>query len=416
LVTPSAGHSRAPAAVALLLAAFTLLCFSIWSGRNFVIPHHPFGEAEAAFLGAENLRIHGWRWAGLQDMSTSPDPADHPLLYIHHPNFGLYFSYALNRIGISAIETQNAASFVGTIAGLLLAYLFATRLFGSSLQGFVFCALLTANVDFILNWSFNIHRAFSYASVFGTMYAFMRFAEAGGKSAVWLLLFFVACLTLIGTDYMFFFWTAIALATYALLFQTRQSLAALFWIAAVFGTVFALRQVQVMAGIGPSEWASDFLFQILNRLHLDHLYPADWLPRTQDFYQRNRIMNPGFSGHMTLVERAYTLVVGTGEAMLRALGIAEPHKRLSLATGSLFAVLVAGAIVVERVKHGRLSQAAKAAFVFFVPCIVMALIFPAYFPNWYRVFLLGHICIAGWLTATVVMLASLRMKEVARPA
>lgn len=387
--------------VLLVLAGFFLASVAVWAPHGFLRPNdRAIGEAYSAYIGAQNFDLYGFRFAGLQDASASPNPADHPVLYVHHPNFGLYVSHALYQAGVTSLATQNALSIVGSVLGLALAYAFARRVTGSEWFALGFTILLAANVEFIVNWSFNIHRAFTYASVFGTLYALHLWGEAGFVSRVWGAVTFAVAVTLIGTDYMYYFWTMFAaLAMCALFFDRRTAVRGAVAIILIFGAIFALRQLQVAVGIGPTVWAGDFVYQVLNRLGLSSLYPVGWLDQTTAFYKTHGVLNPGFSGYVALHERAYHLVVATGEGVLYALGDLAPNKRLALAVGTVLGGATAWCVYREGSRDG-LSRTARFSLMFFVPCIVMALAFPALFVLWNRAFLLPHICAAAWVATT----------------
>jgi hypothetical protein len=328
-----------------------------------------------------------------------------PLFYIHHPNFGLYFSHFLYQIGVTSFGTQNALSLIGSLFGLLLGYLFALRSTRSEWFALGFLVLLAANVEFIANWSFNIHRAFTYAAVFGTLYALLRWAEYGFHAWRWCVGSAAACVALIGTDYMFFFWTMFAALTMlALFFNRPTALRGGVVVMALFAAVFGLRQLQVAVGVGPAIWAADFAYQVLNRIGLLSLYPTDWLEQTTKFYQTHRVLNPGFSGSMALHERVYHLLVATGEGLLYGLGDMSPGKRLALILGTLLGSVTALGIYCEW-RRGPLSVTTRFGLIFFVPCLIMPLIFPSLFVLWNRAFLLPHLCVAAWImTALALML------------
>jgi len=117
----------------LILVVFTVASAAIWTPRHFFkFGAAGAGEAFEAYHGAMNLLAFGWQWAGLQDYATNPPAAAHPYLYIHHSNLGLYFSYGLARLGIVSIEAQNAVSWVASLVGLMLAYLFVKEATGRS--------------------------------------------------------------------------------------------------------------------------------------------------------------------------------------------------------------------------------------------------------------------------------------------
>ena len=121
-----------------------------------------------------NLLAFGWQWAGLQDYATNPAASAHPYLYIHHGNLGLYFSYGLARIGIVSIEAQNAVSWLASLVGLMLAYLFVKETTRRRLPALLVLAFLALDFRYIDDWALNVHRAFTYMSVFGTALPFQR--------------------------------------------------------------------------------------------------------------------------------------------------------------------------------------------------------------------------------------------------
>jgi hypothetical protein len=416
-----------------------------------------------AYHGALNIARFGWGWGGLQDMATNPDAAAHPFLYVHHPNLGLYVSYFLRRLGVVSLEGQSAISIVGSAAGLLVAYAFVRKVTNSALIAAFVLGLFALDFTLISAWAFNIHRAFTYVSVFAAMYAFLRLNESRFHDARWIVASFVATIVLIGSDYMFYFFTGLATVTWVAIHSEgwRDRARAMLLVGLVFGAVFAVRQAQVAYGVGPTIWFGDFLLQVLNRLHLEWMLPPDWKTSAGEFYGGQAILNPAFSAPSNPIVSSYRFVSGTGEALLRdVLGFVRPKRALSTLAGTVFGLAVAGVSLLvlsgrnelaARVSLGgsviavagllsaiaiNLGASATLALVafaiaililgvdayrarrwkdiatsavpsatfntvvlgltVFVPCVVLILVLPTYFGNWFSVFLLAPLCAVLW--------------------
>ncbi|MEZ5785110.1 MAG: hypothetical protein R3D62_01190 [Xanthobacteraceae bacterium] len=331
-----------------IITASVIVALLSWAPSGFVIVSNAgTGDAFEAYHGALNIERFGWRWAGLQDVATNPAAESHPYFYIHHVNLGIYISYALQSFGIVSIEAQSLVSIVASVLGFAAALLLVLRVTKSWMITAVFVCLLTLDIYYLTMWYFNVHRAFTYISVFGTAYAFFRLSDSGGRSFGWAAALFACCLMLIGADYMFFFFTFIALACCALLFWPesgwRAAIVRLFALGAAFGSVFVLRQLQVIAGIGYEMWSKDFHYQVLNRVQREDLFQGDWSKVTSDFYENTFILNPGFAPAAGWPERLHAFLVGTGEAYLRdIIGFAAPSPSASFwVAAAVFAALAA---------------------------------------------------------------------------
>jgi hypothetical protein len=254
-----------------------------------------------AYHGALNIIHYGWQWAGLQDMATSSDRAAHPFLYIHHVNFGLYFSYLLSLLGIKSIEGQNFVSISGSLFGLYFGYRCLRHITGVHVAGIFFLLFACLDSFSATTWSFNIHRAFSLFAVFGTLLSYINYAGHHFLSKKWAVLFFLSTFILIGTDYMFYFSVLFLLVMYPMFFWDRFSSTNIRIFAcsvpiAFFGAMFVLRQAQVIIGMGFNVWATDFVYQFFNRLHIkvEDIFP-NWIKDTSSFYSNNYVLNPGFA-------------------------------------------------------------------------------------------------------------------------
>jgi hypothetical protein len=336
-----------------------------------------------------NLLAFGWQSAGLQDMATNPVASAHPFLYIHHGNLGLYFSYVLARLGIVSIEAQNAVSWLASLIGLVLAYLFVKEAAGRRSPALLVLTFLALDFRYIDDWALNVHRAFTYISVFGTALPFQRMLHdkftAGRFTA-----FGIASMLLLFADYMFFFFMFLMLSLVAVLANWRRLAPNITILTVTFGTLFALRQVQVLLGAGWNVWSHDFLYQILNRLHLEWLFRGDWQQATSEFYEVNNILNPGFAPAVSWSERISAFLVDTGSTFLTHVLNIGHHSAAALICG----IVLLGGIFAVAFRRDRLGRLALALL---VACLAMYALFPRYFLQWYPQFLLGVICVSVWL-------------------
>jgi hypothetical protein len=393
--------------VGLIFFVFFVACAIVWIPRGFFnFQAEAVGEIFEAYHGAINLLSFGWRWAGLQDMATNPSPAAHPFLYSHHGNLGLYFSYMLAKVGISSIEAQNAISWLASFTGLVFAYRFSRR-FGA---GVIVLLLLALDFEFIDNWALNVHRAFTYFSVFGAALAFMNCTTTTLRVRN-IISFVLLAIVLLFADYIFFFFEFFMLATLVLFLHWRQwavmarSLALLI---VTFVGAFLLRQVQVIIGAGWNIWTHDFLYQLLNRIHAEYLYAGNWPQATTEFYDSNNILNPGFAPSASWFERISGFVTGTGDAVLVHV--------LNVGHFSGINTVLGAAVIIGVVVHSGLTIStprSRLALSFLIAAIAMYALFPRYFLQWYPAFLLAPICAFIWIASVFEGYASSWMKAAA---
>lgn len=170
----------------LIIAVFVSSTLAIgWPSNFILLSSFAIGEQFEAYHAALNIERFRWRWAGVQDYATNPDSAAHPLLYTHHANNGLYFSYLLMQLGIVSLPLQAALSIIGSAGGLLVTFLCFRRFTGSIIFAGLALAILSLDFDFIRNWSVNIHRGFTYLSVFGTVLVIIEASERNFRHPGW---------------------------------------------------------------------------------------------------------------------------------------------------------------------------------------------------------------------------------------
>lgn len=337
----------------IILAIYISLTLIIWLPSNFVrLQSFAIGEQFEAYHAALNIQRFGWFLsAGIQDEATNPSLLAHPYLYTHHANNGIYFSYLMMSFGIDSLPLQNALSILGSAGGLAIA-LFALRsLTGSFVFAILSMGMLALDYELIRDWSVNIHRGLTYLSIFT---AFLVFNEASIKNYYNYKLnigSLLTCILLIGTDYLYFtfaFWFIIAWACTLKykLFINRIRVIALIII--VFIITFLLRQAQVAYAMGWDTFSEEFIFQALNRLHLEFLYSGDWVKKTNDFYATHKILNTGFTHKVNLIDVIYRFATESGLALLNnILGMSLPSLVAQILTVKLMALALGSITILE---------------------------------------------------------------------
>ena len=352
----------------ILTAIFITLTLTIWWPSNFVrLSSFAIGEQFESYHAALNIERFGWQWAGVQDEATNPDPAAHPYLYTHHGNNGIYFSYLLFELGVRSLPMQNAVSILGSAGGLLLAYLCLRKLTGSVVFATLAMALLALDYELIRDWSVNIHRGLTYLSIFAAIYVFDEAARRNFRHWGWSLGALIACLNLLGTDYLYFIFTGSLIAAWTVL-ASESTWRERIWRVAVTGAVFvaafALRQSQIAYAVGWETFSQDFVFQALNRLHLEFLYPGDWAKQSAEFYATHPLLNPGFTPKMYSAKLFGLFSIDTNIALLKnVLGLNMPIEVRPVRPVTLLGIVIGAMGMLDlmgrRVEAQRLSLIAS---------------------------------------------------------
>ena len=250
----------------------------LWAPSGYVKPlADGMGDAFEAYHGALNILRFGWRWGGLQDVATNPDPSAHPYLYVHHVNFGMFVSYALSLVGIRELGAQNWVGLAGTLVGIWLFYALILRLSQSVSVAVAATILLTSGYYYLDEWTFNIHRSWTFAAYATPALCYLSLLEKKEGFAFGAALLILSTVLLMGADYVYFIYTFVVLSIYTILSvlqrgpgETYRSfgLSAAIFLGA-YALAFVVRQLQVLLGIGWRAWALDFFYQIMNRLNLE---------------------------------------------------------------------------------------------------------------------------------------------------
>ena len=347
----------------LLIFIFIILTLIIWMPSNFVrLQSFAVGEQFEAYHGALNIMRFGFIWAGVQDQATNPILQAHPFLYTHHANIGVYFSYLMFQLGIESLPMQNATSILGSAGGLLMALICIRRLTGCIPFSLLAMSLLTLDSELIRDWSVNIHRGLTYLSIFTAIWAFSEASKNKFRHLGWNIGALLSCLLLLGTDYLYFTFTFFFISSWVLL-EAHESWKSRFWhvfsVATIFLIVFILRQLQVVYAVGWEAFSQEFVFQALNRLHLEFLYPGDLNKDAAEFYAKHQFLTTGLTLQSSPLVALTRFANDTGVALLYNLGISEPSQENIWLTvklmGSAFASIAFLELIGWRLASQRIS-------------------------------------------------------------
>jgi len=413
---------RPPGPLARLVLS-PLLYFVVLVGTIVVlaVPHHfvpcphpSCGEIYESYVSARNLETLGWKWAGLQDEATSPQPGAHPFLYIHHGDIGIYMSYLLRITGVKSIDSQNALSIVPFIIGLLLGYHLFSLLLDDRRAGAMF--LLLSGFDYLGTgiWALNMLRSWSYVCLFGGLWALLRMERTSSRPSVVHILYLIASFLSIYIDYIFSSFLMFASLFFRPVVMGKiKPLKSYLASVAPFAAAFVFRQMQVILGAGWRLWSTDFLYQFLNRTHMEKFYQGNWSVDTARFYEVNRILNPGLTPGASWGERSFSFAHTVGYffnvSLLGGL-VSFREGVVTVGIGLLFLLMCVSVAVWHICREGRVlcpnqpSQeggtpfGARFLLLILLCCLLEYALFPRYFLQWFPGFNLASTCVVCWGT------------------
>ena len=256
---------------ALLLSALGLLGFAlihVGVETQFIPCTLDCGETYETHIAARNLHRFGFRYTfGLQDLAAGPEQTAHPAIYTHNPNVGMYLLYLLLVLQLHDVHAQAPWVTIPFGVGLLYLYLFLRKTSGDSALAAL--ALLTAATLYLLVglWGFSPLRSFSWLLTFGPLYHLERYGRRGRRRSLHLMVAVTYLVAAIGIDYPFAVFVAITvvmLGALRLIPLPASRLAVIVGLS--LGVAFLLRQIQVLAAIGPELWAMDFIASVARRV------------------------------------------------------------------------------------------------------------------------------------------------------
>lgn len=371
--------SRAMTRLILVVSVVLLLGSHLWIGlrADFLPCTLDCGETYEAFVGARNIDRFGWRYAGgLQDYSSRPDIAAHPVLYVHNPNLGMHYFLLLAKLGVREIHAQAAWLTLPFLLGMAYLYLAVKAVTRDRLLA-ALCLLSAASLYLLVDlWGFHGVRVWSWLLTFGVLYHLVQWGR--GSRSRWHA---VAWSTLLGAglgvDYPFAaFLAALALALgwVGLLRVSMWRLAALVVLA--LGVPFLLRQIQVAAVLGADFWWHDFVYSTVRRVPLTHVFFSVPDPLTLGaYYDAHGVIKwPGGGGPMRLLTWAFTVI----RAHAATLGLPS----LALALAGVYAGRLRGQV------RGPMSAGLALLVAVGMAITVPMLTFGEYLSAFYGVFLM----------------------------
>src|SRR3989338_3149035 len=94
-------RSRAPLYIVIFLSViYFASLFYMWHASNGLPGMKDQTESFTTYIAAKNFNDYGiTNLSFLEDYATSPDPKAHPYYYTHNPDFPIYASYLLIKMG-----------------------------------------------------------------------------------------------------------------------------------------------------------------------------------------------------------------------------------------------------------------------------------------------------------------------------
>jgi len=107
-----------PLLIVWMVIVTTMTILWLHARRYYLIPCLAnCGETFDALQYVNNYRLYGFRFALLQDMATSPDPAAHPFFCTHNVNIaGIIFTF-VEAVGLTSLWSKQLVTLVAFGAG-----------------------------------------------------------------------------------------------------------------------------------------------------------------------------------------------------------------------------------------------------------------------------------------------------------
>ena len=350
--------------------------FSMWFATNGLPGMKDQTESFTTYIAAKNFKNYGIaNLSFLEDYATSPDPKAHPYHYTHNPDFPIYVSYILLKIGVEDIRYHNLTAIFVLFSGLLFSYLFIKSRFNTTLA---LCVLGISVFNYlgVLIFGLNIYRSFTWPCVWGVLLFKHKWEESGAGLNVWLFLaiFFMFLTTYF--DYGIAGFVILITIFDNLLNRHRLPLykLALYLFFSVVPS-FLLHLASVISAIGWGTFSRDIVFTIGNRV-------GGFPPREAiaDFYKANHLVLWG-----------YNIKLSVGYVLYAAkLFYERVFTTIGPGTFELGLVWLAAAILIQ-VKDSKKLAAFKSDYrdetkmllTFFLAMVGVALILPAHFVQLY---------------------------------
>lgn len=243
------------------------------------------------FLAGKNFLKHGLLHLHfLQDFATSSSNLAHPCHYTHNPDFPIFYSYILQRIGINSFPAQNFIMIF--ILGLGLFYMFlAIRDYaGNERPALLVLAVAVFDYAGVLVNGLQIYRGWIWLLLFANLYYIRKYAFGNKKRHLCLGIFFYFLTAYYDYVYAFFITIIIIILNiggfYNHSIKWRRLLA---YIAISILPAFFIHAAFVIWAVGFKVYLKDFMFTFSNRLlhNIDRAALAD-------FYSSNAIVLWGY--------------------------------------------------------------------------------------------------------------------------
>lgn len=282
------------------IIGLTMLGVGLDGSRHHFIPcAQNCGETFDALQYVKNYRLYGFKYGLVQDMATSPDPSAHPFLYIHNVNIAGILFTVLDAAGARALWAKQLLTLFAFGAGLF--YVFRATAFHTRSWwiGFVLLLLFCTDFEYVLSFGLNALRAWHWLALFGLLFHTGRLALQPGVRP-WLDRVAVVAFAVLSFGIGYDFWIVCLLTSlFILLFClprpvfSGRSLRIGLWICLAFAIPFVLRQIQIVAVLGPGFWALDLYYSAVIKMSvLSKVLPLSPIEEINRIYEVSGVLRP----------------------------------------------------------------------------------------------------------------------------
>lgn len=221
---------------------------------------HPLpGETLSGILSGTRYLASGLKYWFLEYIQQ---PDGSILLYTHNMNIDGYIQYLTMLLGSNSYIPTAIINSVGFLGGIYCGFLFLRRATMNGQIACIFLMLFCTEYYFNIVFGFNM-RAWQWLGLFGTCLGTSGLVDERPRSLP--VLFGGGFLALMaGYDFAAVVGaTALLLASFLRQIHWRKRVIICGWIWAAFSLPLLVRQLQVIAAIGPKTWALDIWFTLL---------------------------------------------------------------------------------------------------------------------------------------------------------
>lgn len=224
------------------------------------------GSTIIALQGVKNFHLYGLKYGLMGDHATGPDLNAHPVLYTHNMHIGTLVFVLADAAGLTSVASKQFVTLFAFGAGLFYVFLTISAFTGSRLCALIVLLLFCSEFEYVFNFSLSALRAWNWLALFGGAFHTLRLSqckERRGWAELMAVAFFALIAFLLGYNY----WIICLLTNLLIVIigsdralLSAHGLRLACGVMVVFAIPFLLRQIHIIAVMGPDFWWHDLLW------------------------------------------------------------------------------------------------------------------------------------------------------------